>query len=97
MTRPYSEGFKALRPFIEYVHVKDAVAQTGRVVPAGEGDGELRETVSALRDSGFDGFFSLEPHLATAGRYSGFSGLELFSRAARAFRDLLPEQDIEWR
>ena len=97
VTRPYSEGFEALRPFIEYVHVKDAVAQTGRVVPAGEGDGELRETVSALRASGFDGFFSLEPHLASAGRYSGFSGPELFRRAVGAFKDLLHEQDIEWR
>ena len=97
VTRPYSEGFEALRPFVEYVHVKDAVAQTGRVVPAGEGDGELRETVSALRASGFDGFFSLEPHLASAGRYSGFSGPELFRRAAGAFKGLLREQDIEWR
>ena len=97
VAHPYSEGFEALRPFVEYVHVKDAVAQTGRVVPAGEGDGELRETVSALRASGFDGFFSLEPHLASAGRYSGFSGPELFGRAAKAFRGLLREQDIEWR
>ena len=97
VTRPYSEGFEALRPFVEYVHVKDAVAETGGVVPAGEGEGELRETVSALRASGFDGFFSLEPHLASAGSYSGFSGPELFSRAAGAFKGLLREQDIEWR
>ncbi|CAA9485210.1 MAG: hypothetical protein AVDCRST_MAG02-4929 [uncultured Rubrobacteraceae bacterium] len=97
VTRPYSEGFEALRPFVEYVHVKDAVAETGGVVPAGEGDGELRETVSALRASGFDGFFSLEPHLASAGSYSGFSGPDLFSRAAGAFKGLLREQDIEWR
>ena len=97
VTRPYSEGFEALRPFVEYVHVKDAVAETGGVVPAGEGDGELRETVSALGASGFDGFFSLEPHLASAGSYSGFSGPDLFSRAAGAFKGLLREQDIEWR
>lgn len=97
VTRPYSEGFEALRPFVEYVHVKDAVAETGGVVPAGEGDGELRETVSALRASGFDGFFSLEPHLASAGRYSGFSGPELFRTAAGAFKDLLREQGIAWQ
>jgi hypothetical protein len=30
---------------------------------ASAGDGELVETVRALRDDGFDGFFSLEPHL----------------------------------
>jgi sugar phosphate isomerase/epimerase len=97
VVRPHSDGFGPLRPFVEYVHVKDAVAETGQVVPAGEGDGELRETISALRASGFDGFFSLEPHLASAGRYSGFSGPDLFRRAAGAFKDLLREQEIEWR
>lgn len=95
--RPHSEGFEDLRPFVEYVHVKDALADTGRVVPAGDGDGELRETVSALHASGFDGFFSLEPHLASAGKYSGFSGPDLFRKAAGAFKGLLREQDIEWR
>lgn len=94
---PYAEGFESLRPFIEYVHVKDALSGSGQVVPAGEGDGELRETISDLRDSGFDGFFSLEPHLASAGTYSGFSGPDLFSKAAGAFKDLLHQQGIEWR
>ena len=31
--------------------------------PAGEGDGQVRETVRALAADGFDGFFSMEPHL----------------------------------
>jgi hypothetical protein len=60
------------------------------------GDGEVRETIAALRGSGFDGFFSLEPHLATAGHSSGFSGPELFGTAARAFTGLLREQGIAW-
>ena len=94
--RPYTEGFESVRPYVEYVHVKDALADSGRVVPAGEGDGEIRETLSALRASGFDGFFSLEPHLASSGRYSGFSGPDLFRRAAGAFKDLLRQQEIEW-
>ena len=33
-------------------------------MPAGEGDGELLETLTALRDDGYTGFASLEPHLA---------------------------------
>jgi sugar phosphate isomerase/epimerase len=78
------------------VHVKDALASSGQVVPAGEGDGQLPETLSALHDSGFDGFFSLEPHLASAGTYSGFSGPALFRKAAGAFKDLLRRQGIEW-
>jgi sugar phosphate isomerase/epimerase len=94
--RPHSEGYAALRPYIAYVHVKDALLGSGQVVPAGQGDGELRETIAALRASGFDGFFSLEPHLASAGKFSGFSGPDLFKVAARAFKDLLREQAIEW-
>jgi sugar phosphate isomerase/epimerase len=85
-----------LRPYIEYVHVKDALAGSRRVVPAGEGDGEMEETLSALHASGFDGFFSLEPHLASSGTYRGFSGPELFRKATQAFKDLLRRQEIEW-
>ena len=96
VTRPYTEGYDPLRPFIEYVHVKDALADSGQVVPAGKGDGELQETISALRASGFEGFFSLEPHLASSGTYSGFSGPALFREAAGAFKDLLRKQGIEW-
>jgi sugar phosphate isomerase/epimerase len=94
--RPYKEGYAPLRPYVEYVHVKDALSGSDRVVPAGEGDGQLPETLSALRASGFDGFFSLEPHLASAGVYSGFSGPELFRKAAGAFKELLRGQGIEW-
>jgi sugar phosphate isomerase/epimerase len=94
--RPYKEGYASLRPYVEYVHVKDALSGSDRVVPAGEGDGQWPETLSALRASGFDGFFSLEPHLASAGMYSGFSGPELFRKAAGAFKELLRRQDIEW-
>jgi sugar phosphate isomerase/epimerase len=96
VAHPYDEGYASLRPYIEYVHVKDALSGSDRVVPAGEGDGQLPELISALRASGFDGFFSLEPHLASAGRYSGFSGPELFSKAAGALRELLRKQEIEW-
>jgi sugar phosphate isomerase/epimerase len=94
--RPYKEGYASLRPYVEYMHVKDALSGSNRVVPAGEGDGQLPETLSALHDSGFDGFFSLEPHLASVGTYSGFSGPALFRKAAGAFKDLLRRQGIEW-
>ena len=94
--RPYREGYVSLRPYVEYVHVKDALSGSDEVVPAGEGDGQLPETLSALRASGFDGFFSLEPHLASAGTFSGFSGPELFRKAAGAFKELLRKQGIEW-
>lgn len=95
--KPFAEGYAALRPYIACVHVKDALLGSGQVVPAGQGDGQVRETIAALRDSGFDGFFSLEPHLRTAGKFSGFSGPELFRVAVLAFKELLREQGIPWR
>ena len=83
--------------FRSYLQVKDALRATGEVVPAGEGDGEVRETLTALRDSQFEGYASLEPHLAEAGRFGGFSGPEDFRRAARALKALLAELSIPWR
>jgi sugar phosphate isomerase/epimerase len=95
--RPHAEGYRLLRPYLVYLQVKDAVAGTGEVVPAGQGDGQVRETLAALRDSGFEGYVSLEPHLAAAGRYGGFSGPDGFRRAARALKALLGELAITWR
>ena len=95
--RPFSQAYPLIRPYLVYVQVKDALAATGEVVPAGQGDGELRETLAALRDSGFAGFMSLEPHLAQVGRFGGFSGPEGFVRAASALKFLLNEASIPWQ
>jgi sugar phosphate isomerase/epimerase len=86
--RPFTDGFADLAPYIDYLQVKDAILATGDVVPAGEGDGELLQTVTALRDRGFRGFASLEPHLTNANPLGGFTGPASYGRAARAFRTL---------
>jgi sugar phosphate isomerase/epimerase len=99
---PFTDGFASLRPHIEYLQIKDALRAEGRVVPAGEGDGEIRETIRALRDHGFgldgdtDRFFSMEPHLAYMGESGGFSGPELFGTATRAFTGLLEAEGIAY-
>jgi sugar phosphate isomerase/epimerase len=95
--RPFTDGFELLLPHLVYLQVKDARADSGEVVPAGEGDGQLAETVAGLRDHGFDGFASLEPHLAIAGRLGGFSGPAAFGRAARAFAFLTHTQGVNLR
>jgi sugar phosphate isomerase/epimerase len=95
--RPFTDGYHLLRPFLEYMQVKDALLETGAVVPAGDGDGQTRETLLALLDSGFDGFFSLEPHLASAGRFSGTSGPDLFRVAVQALKRLMGEIDAPYR
>jgi sugar phosphate isomerase/epimerase len=95
--RPFTEAYPLLRPHLVYLQVKDALAATGEVVPAGQGDGELRETLAALREDGFTGYMSLEPHLTQAGRFGGFSGPEGFHRAAEALKFLLNEASISWQ
>ena len=86
--RPFTDGYRLLRPYLKYLQVKDALMTTGEVVAAGDGDGELRETVNALRDDGYSGFASLEPHLAIQHGLGGFSGPAAFGRAAHAFARL---------
>ena len=67
------EAYEMLKPYIEYVHVKDAEWESGHVVPAGHGDGNVKEILKMLKKSGYEGFLSLEPHLAD---FAGFSALE---------------------
>jgi sugar phosphate isomerase/epimerase len=94
--RPHTDGYDLLRPYLVYVQVKDALAATGQVVPAGEGDGQVRDTLSAMVEEDFDGFLSLEPHLATAGQFGGTSGPEGFRRASQALKDILVELAADW-
>jgi len=94
--RPHTDAYRLLRPYLLYVQIKDAVAGTGEVVPAGQGDGEVAETLRALIESGFDGYLSLEPHLAAGGTFGGFSGPAEFRRAAQALKDLLASLSASW-
>lgn len=70
-------AYEMLKPYISYVHIKDAILSSGDVVPAGQGDGHLKEILSDLSNSGFNGFLSLEPHLAQ------FEGLKLLEKHAK--------------
>lgn len=85
---PYPDAYEALRPWLSYVHVKDA-RPDGSVVAAGEGAAHWPELLQRLHEDGYAGFFSLEPHLASAGQFSGFSGPDLFQHAAQAFQRML--------
>jgi len=94
---PFTDGYARLRPYTDYIQIKDALLATGEVVPAGRGDGQVPETVAALRADGFDGFFSMEPHLAAANPLGGFSGVDEFVTATKAFIAILDEQGIDHR
>lgn len=67
------EAYELLKDHIAYVHVKDAVWESGAVVPAGMGDGQVAEILKKMLSDGYRGFLSLEPHL---GDFDGFHLLE---------------------
>ena len=92
---PYPAGYEALRPWIDYVHVKDAQAD-GTVTAAGEGISDWPAILGRLRESGYDGFLSLEPHLTASGRLGGFSGPDRFRYASQALQKLLKEMGWDY-
>jgi sugar phosphate isomerase/epimerase len=94
--RPFTEGYTMLRPHIGYIQIKDALLADGTVVVAGAGDGEVVDTIRALRADGFDGFFSLEPHLGEYTEFGALSGPELFTKAWKAFTDVLTSEGIQY-
>ncbi|MDF2926380.1 MAG: sugar phosphate isomerase/epimerase [Paenibacillaceae bacterium] len=89
--RPMTDAYPLLKDYVEYVHVKDALLETGKVVPAGTGDGQAAELLKALQDRGFEGFLSMEPHLRWTPEYKEQDPGEVFSVAVRALRRLLDE------
>jgi sugar phosphate isomerase/epimerase len=88
--RVTERGWPMLGEYIGYVHIKDARLDGG-VVAAGEGDGQVKELLAELKDSGYQGILALEPHLAFAGHSTGFSGESGMIYAVEALRKLMAE------
>ncbi len=80
-----------LSPFTTYIHIKDALLGSGDVRAAGEGDGQVKELLTKLKENGYQGTLALEPHLAIAGHSGGFSGAEKMNYAIDTLRQLLVE------
>lgn len=90
---PYPDAYEAIRPWLRYVHVKDARTD-GSVVAAGEGETNWPDLLQRLHKDGYDSIFSLEPHLAAAGQFQGFSGPDRFRHASQSLQKML--QAIDW-
>lgn len=63
-----TEAWEKLEPYIEYMHIKDAMAD-GSVVPAGKGIGNLPCLIGKYKGT----VLTLEPHLSV---FDGFDKLE---------------------
>jgi len=62
------EFYTRVKPFVVHVHIKDAKWNPAKndadYTYPGEGDGAVRPIIEDLLASGYDGGFSIEPHLA---------------------------------
>ncbi len=70
----YPDAYEMLKDHVVYMHIKDALFADNSVVPAGHGDGRVRDILQVLSDRDYDGFLSLEPHL---GSFDGLGDLEV--------------------
>ena len=90
--------YRAVRDHVVYVHIKDYQqdADGGRAVYPGEGEGAVRKTIQDLLSRGYDGGFSIEPHMASKihlGQHAGDDASErdIYIEYGRRLERLLSE------
>ena len=68
------KAYKMLYDYIEYFHIKDALA-AGAVVPPGTGEAKISEILKSYKDTAKrDTYITLEPHLQTFGGLNALVG-----------------------
>jgi sugar phosphate isomerase/epimerase len=87
---PLADCWPLLKKYTAYFHIKDACMADRRVVPAGQGDGRIREILSDAYANGFDSFLTLEPHLWPR-YFPGKSSSARFDIGANALQELLKD------
>lgn len=98
--QPAEQTLPALHAQTEYFHIKDVIAATGEIVPAGCGDGHISELIDML-DPEVDTVLTLEPHLRVFAGYAQIDNQEMknkytfesndqaFDAAVSALKELL--------
>lgn len=96
---PAAATLDALHHRAGYFHIKDVIAETGQLVPAGHGDGQIPRLIAMIGDT--DRTLTLEPHLAVfegyaqidktemKNKYTFASNGEAFDAAVQALKTLL--------
>lgn len=88
-------AFALLSPYIEYMHIKDAMFADGRVVPAGKGEGNVKAILKEMAKRGGDCILTLEPHLQS---FEGLENLESGSETKRAMpKDVYPSKKASFK
>jgi sugar phosphate isomerase/epimerase len=87
---PYSDALPLLRPYLAYVHVRDTTRGTTRYSVVGEGDSGWPAILGDLKQHGYQGYLTLEPHLVwDKPGVTGEERIASFQRATQALRSAL--------
>jgi len=86
------EAFKMLKEYIVYMHIKDMVKETKKIVVSGAGNGNIENILRQLWFSGYNGFLSIEPHLGKDEVTQ--SGKESFEKAANALKEIIKKATV---
>ena len=89
--KPWEDCWPVLKDDVCYFHIKDAMLEDGKVMPAGQGDGNIPAILADKLSTGWEGLLSLEPHLKIAGPAGGYSGPPAFKTAAQALKGILDD------
>jgi 3-dehydroshikimate dehydratase len=89
-----SENWPLLKPYTVHIHIKDCRKSDGKMVPAGQGDGEIGPILKDAYANGYRGFLTLEPHLSQGGQFSGFTGPTLFKVAVDALKEVCRQNGV---
>lgn len=91
---PLTDAWPLLAKYSDYFHIKDALASSRQVVPAGYGDGGIEEILRQAVARGFNGFLSIEPHLKADDPLHGGTGPQRFAKAVTALRVVLDKVGV---
>jgi predicted dehydrogenase/sugar phosphate isomerase/epimerase len=95
-TKAFTQWYELMVDHVVHLHIKDCTFD-GTFTPAGQGEAEIPELIAALKERGFSGFATMEPHLMEGGQFGGFSGPKRFGEAVDAFRDVCDQAGMPHR
>lgn len=86
--------FPWILPYLEALHIKDSIYAKDdegfeQIVPAGEGEGNMREIFEMLIAGKWRGPVSIEPHLSRVGKRLGLDGIGQFRLALRGLNQTM--------
>lgn len=87
----FSSCWPMLKPHVIHFHIKDWVQGESTARLPGKGNGQLKETLADAKESGYDGFLTMEPHMVKGGQMGGKSGPESFIQATNALKAICDE------